>query len=181
MRIRLIALAALVLMLVGCTSTRRPVQVDYDASDNQTTYRALGISIPIETQGSGYGSQFNQLQMSLRARCQGRECTPQSALLTLSTSGSSDMYIGERTLVITADEERFTWEDPRSDRENRPERVVGTVVQVSADIQQLSAMATAKRVSGEIGSVVFNIRDRSQRRLRSFLVRTGHLEASPEA
>lgn len=180
-RVSLLAVATLVLSIMGCASTRPPVQVAYDASDDETTYRALGISIPIASQGAGYASQFNQLQMSVRARCQGRDCRPASATLTFSTSGSSEMYIGDRSLVITADKERFTWEDPRTDRESRPERVVGTVVQISADIAQLRAMATAERVTGEIGSVVFNIRSRSQARIRSFLVRTGHLEAAPEA
>jgi hypothetical protein len=90
------------------------------------------------------------------------------------------LYIGERTLVIAADGERFMWEDPRHDRDNEPERVVGTVARITADIAQLRAMATAERVTGEIGSVRFTMRSRSQARIQSFLVRTGHLDAVPE-
>lgn len=173
-------MATLTLALASCTGTRPPVQVNYDASDDRTTYRAQGISIPIASQGAGYASQFNQLQMSMRARCQGRDCQPKSVVLTFSTSGSSEMYIGDRTLVITVDAERFTWDDPRPDRDSQPERVVGTVARIVADIPQLRAMATAERVTGEIGSVVFIMRSRSQARIRSFLVRTGHLDAVPE-
>jgi len=180
-RVSVLAMAALALTLVGCTSTQPPVRVDYDASDDRTTYRAQGISIPIESQGAGYASQFNQLQMSMRARCQGRDCQPASATLTFSTSGSSELYIGDRTLVITADGERFVWEDPRHDRDNEPERVVGTVARITADIAPLRAMATAERVTGEIGSVRFTMRSRSRACIQSFLVRTGHLDAAPEA
>lgn len=175
-----LALGALMLFLIGCGSTQRPVRVNYDTGSNETVYRALSITVPIESQGSGYGSQFNQLRMNLQAECQGRECTPASALMTLSTGGSSDLYLGNRTLTVTADDEEFVWEDPRGQRDLQPERVVGMVAQVSTSIDQLKAMATAEAVSGQIGSVILRLGGRTQDRVRAFLVRTGHLDAEAE-
>jgi hypothetical protein len=149
------------------------VVVNYDASDNQTVYRAPSIRIPIEVRGSGYGSQFNQLRMNLQAECTGRECQPSEATMTLSTGGSSELYLGDRTLLIQADDEQFEWPDPQGNRQNQPERVVGMIVQLTAGIDQLRAMATADRLSGTIGSVVLDFDARSQQRLRDYLTRMG--------
>ena len=174
-------LVALAVLFVGCSSTNEPVRVSYDASDNRTIYRATSIPIPIETRDAGYGSQFRQLQMNLRARCPGRECRPQSALMTLSTGGGSELYLGDRTLLITADGEQFQWQDRRPDRDTQPERIVGVIARLSASIQQLKAIATAERVSGRVGSVVLDFNRQTQDRIRSFLERMGHLKARPEA
>ena len=169
----LAVLAVLVVSWIGCTSTSRPVLVDYNASQNETTYRANSIRIPIEVRGSGYGSQFNQLRMSLNASCSGRDCQPSMVTMTLSTGGSSDLYMGERTLVISADDERFEWPDPRGNRENQPEQVVGMVVQITIDVEQLRAMALAESLSGTIGSVNLEFGTRSQERIRDYLARMG--------
>jgi hypothetical protein len=167
------AIAALAIGLVGCATTERPVRVNYNASQNETTYRANSIRIPIEVRGSGYGSQFNQLRMSLFAECSGRDCQPSMATMTLATGGSSELYMGDRTLVINADDEQFEWPDPRGNRESQPEQVVGMVAQMSVSVDQLKAMATADALSGTIGSVVLDFGSRSQQRIRDYLVRMG--------
>lgn len=181
MEVKVWGIVTLAVLLVGCGSTNEPVRVSYDASDNRTTYRATSIPISIETQDAGYGSQFRQLQMNLRARCQGRECRPPSALMTLSTGGGSELYLGDRTLLITADGEPFEWQDRRPDRDAQPERIVGVIGRMSASIEQLKAIATAERVSGRVGSVILDIDRRTQDRIRAFLERMGHLKARPEA
>jgi len=173
--------ATLAIGWIGCTSTSRPVRVDYNPSQNETTYRANSIGIPIEVSGSGYGSQFKQLRMNLQAECSGRECQPSSITMTLSTGGSSELYLGERTLTIVADDERFEWPDRRSNRENRPERIVGMVVQLTMGIDQLQAMARAEQLSGTIGSVVLDFSDRSKQRMRDYLVRMGLDPTSDQA
>lgn len=180
MKAQFLAVLLIGLLLAGCGSTNRPVRVTYDTADNRTTYRMSTIPVPIESPGAGYGSQFRQLQMSLRARCSGRDCKPQSVLMTLSVGGGAELFLGDRTLVITADEERFEWEDPRPDRDTRTERIVGVVAQIAIDMKPLLAIVSAERVSGGVGSVVLDIDRRTQERIRTFLVRTGHLEAPPE-
>ncbi len=177
----LAVIAALPIGLIGCATTARPVLVDYNASQNETTYRANSIRIPIEVRGSGYGSQFNQLRMSLSAECDGRECQPAMAQMTLSTGGSSELYMGDRTLTIKADDEQFEWPDPRGNRENQPEQVVGMVAQMSVSVDQLKAMATADALSGTIGSVTLDFSSRSQQRIRDYLVRMGVELASAQA
>lgn len=173
---RLFALFAASIVLAigwaGC-ATERPVVVNYDASQNETTYRSPSIRIPIEVQGSGYGSQFNQLRMLLQAECSGRDCQPSMATMTLSTGGSSDLYLGDRTLLIRADAERFEWPDPKGNREEVPERIVGMIARLTIDVSQLRAMATAEELSGTIGSVILEFGDRSQQRLREYLTRMG--------
>lgn len=165
--------AALVVSCVGCASTSRPVRVDYNPSENETTYRANSIAVPIEVRGSGYGSQFKQLRMNLQAECTGQECQPSSITMTLSTGGSSELYLGDRALVIEADDERFEWPDPRSNREDRPERIVGMVVQLTMGVDQLQAMARADQLRGTIGSVALDFSDRSKQRMRDYLMRMG--------
>ena len=168
-------------LLAGCGSTSPSVRVAYDVSENRTTYRASSIPIPVETQGVGYGSQFRKLQMRLQAQCRDRNCKPQTALMVLSVSGGAELYLGDRTLVFNADDERIQWEDPRPDRDTRTERVVGVVARINVDMSQLKAIATAERVTGELGSVRLDIARRTQERIRAFLVQAGHLEAPTEA
>lgn len=168
-------------LLAGCGSTSQPVRVTYDTLENRTTYRTSSIPIPVETQGVGYGSQFRKLQMRLQARCRGQNCKPKTALMVLSVSGGAELYLGDRTLVVNADDARLEWEDPRPDRDTRTERVVGVVARITVDMSQLKAIATAERVTGELGSVRLDIARRAQERVRAFLVQAGHLEAPTEA
>lgn len=166
-------LIGLLVVITGCGGATRPVLVDFDASQNRTLYRTPSIRIPIESRDSGYGSQFNQLRMSLRATCSGQDCRPSLATLTLSTGGTSDLYLGDRTLVIKTREEQFEWPDPQGERGNRPERIVGMVVRVEISVSQLRTVALSERVNGTIGSVQLEFDERSQRRIRDFLRRMG--------
>lgn len=178
MRFQVFVVLAAFLLAHGCSGTARSVQVSYDDARNRTTYRAPSIRIPIETRGSGYGSQFNQLRMTLRARCEGEACQPSMVTMTLSTGGSSELFLGDRTLRVEADDERFTWADPRGDRDDWPQRVVGMVVQVRVAVEQLRAMAEAERLRGTIGAVTLNMSTRNQARIRAFLDR---MEGAPES
>jgi len=171
MRVRAIVLLAAFLIAQGCSGTAQPVRVTYDDARNRTTYRSSSIRIPIETRGVGYGSQFKQLRMTLQARCEGDACQPSMVIMTLSTGGSSELFLGDRTLRVEADDERFTWPDPRSDRDDQPERVVGMIAQVRASVDQLQAMATAEQISGTIGAVALRMSVRNQARIRAFLDR----------
>lgn len=158
-------------LIAGCGGTTQPVTIDYDSSRNLTTYRSRPIPISVDTQGS-YGSQFDQLRMDLKATCLGRDCQPDQVQLTLSTLGSAELYIGDRTFVITADGEEFTWKDPfYFRRRNQPEEVIGTVLQVSLPISRLQKIANAADVEGRIGTVTLEVAARDQEQIRAFLAK----------
>lgn len=153
---------------VGCGGTVQPVVVNYDSGQDRTTYRSRPIPVPVERRGSGYGSQFEELRMDLRGVCTGRACRPDRVRLTLSTTGSSEIYIGDRTFTVTADDEQFTWQD-LYERRNRTEQVVGTVLQVSMPVGRLRKIAGADHVEGRIGTIRLELDGRTQESVRAFL------------
>lgn len=168
-------------LLVGCGGTTQPVVVEYDSGRDRTTYRSEPIPVRIETRGT-YGSQFEQLRMDLRAVCTGRDCQPDQVQLTLSTVGSSELYIGDRTFAITADGEEFTWKDPFADRRrNQPEEVVGTVLQVSMAIRRLRKIANADNAEGRIGTITLDMEGRCQEQIRTFLTEMGRSQEQVRA
>lgn len=179
LRYRTAILVVIGVFFVGCSGSTRPVVVDYDTTRDHTTYRANSIPVPIEMRDSGYGTQFKKLRMSLWARCEGEACQPDELRLTLSTSGSSELYIGERTLILNADGERLIWEDRRHQRRRRVERVVGMILRVDMDVDTLEQLVNASEVEGRIGTVTLEIEGRPQERLRSFLHEMGYGAEGP--
>lgn len=155
--------------LIGCGGSTQPIRIDYDMDLDRTVYRARATPIPVDMQGAGYGSQFQELRMNLWANCQGRACRPEEAQFTLSTSGGADLHIGDRSLLIVADGERFLWEDPEHERRNLAERTVGMILQVSIGFDRLQKIANAEELDGRVGSIDLEIQRRGQDRIRAFV------------
>ncbi len=157
-------------ILTGCASSE-PVVVQYDGSENVTTYETqpidAGIDVSTGAIGGGRGVNFR-----VRARCPGEDCTPERVMLSfVLTGGSSPVYMADRSVVITAGGESYRWVQQRRRKIGRAAPVVSKIVAIPVDLKTLEAIAEAERVTGSLGSKEFVWSYELRKPLRIFVSR----------
>jgi len=164
-------LSALVLIVVlasGCAG-QRPIAV-YHASEDRMVYQTREITV-IRQLTDGYASS-SSLTMQGRARCQGKNCTPEVVRLMFSVSGSAGVSFQDRTVRLSADGRVYEWADSLPiEEENVLSRasVAGQIAGVRLRPSELEQIATATSVTGSIGGRSFDVGDRGKAQLRRLL------------
>lgn len=152
----LMTLAALV---VGGCSGPEPLTTSYDANDNRTAYQTKPI--PLGRYSAGGLSGGKSVRLIGQAVCRGNACTPQQAYLIFTvrdvTNAGSDLFMGDRSLSLEINGERFSWaNDPLWESANDTS-VDGEVARLPLTVQQLSRIARADDVQGALGSMRFSL------------------------
>jgi hypothetical protein len=95
---------------------------------------------------------------------------PQSARLNFTYQGSSDFALSDRSVSITADSERYTWNDVSSwSRVQDAAPSSGIVASVSLSLSELKQIAQATSVRGQLGSNTLNLDGGVQSRIEEFV------------
>jgi hypothetical protein len=95
---------------------------------------------------------------------------PQSERLNFTYQGSSDFALSDRSVSITADSERYTWNDVSSwSRVQDAAPSSGIVASVSLSLSELKQIAQATSVRGQLGSNTLNLDGGVQSRIEEFV------------
>lgn len=166
------------LALIGC-ATNEPITTQHFDSENVTTYRTGLLNTGIAPFGSTLGDSGHILYQ-VRARCEGTNCTPEEVVLCFFLdSGFNTIYLDDRSLTIEAGGERYEWERQRwLDIRNSPP-VIGEIIAVNLDLEQLETIAQAERVTGSLASQPFEWSHNRRKALRMLLNKIKGL-AEPE-
>lgn len=145
------------LLAVGCAAGPEAT-VSYDAEQNRTTYETRTYTVA-SGGGKSYGSS-KTIDMQAVARCQGEDCSPDTAKLVFSAGGGEALSLSGINGKIETDGVVVRWTSaeasrgsskPVSDREMF--KVVGQFAVVSVSVDQLREIASASSVKGTIGGM----------------------------
>lgn len=153
------SLAAFLLLafLVGCAPSR-PVDVDYDPSEDVTTYKT---SVPLAElrAGGSYGSEAS-FRLQVLSGCSGEECVPEEVMLVFQASGARNLRMEDRTVVLNVDGAQFR---TRAGQEEiattiyEVDQVSGRVASLRLTFEDFQRLAEAKKVTGKLGSSGFRL------------------------
>lgn len=163
------ALTVLTLLLfavaAGCGGTG--ATVSYDTSANQTVFETPPLTVKQDLTGSSYGA--TPLRMQVRAECEGKGCTPQTAQLTFSADGSTEYTFSNRSVSITADDEEYNWNNEQSWRDSRDVQTRSALVlKVALPLSDLKQIAKASSLSGSVANMPVNL-EGTQASLKDFV------------
>lgn len=145
-------------VISGCASGP-PVATNHDASEGITTYKTRAITLSGLTIGSGYGTGA-QVQQRALASCPGEECKPDEVILVFQVTSSSELRMEDRTVELTADGNTYRSERKASETNetfNDIDRAFGNLASIQLTFDEFQSVATAKEVSGSLGSASFMI------------------------
>lgn len=145
------------LFAVGCAGGPKAT-VSYDAEQNRTTYETR--SYTVATGGSNSYGSSKSIDMQVVARCEGTDCSPDSANLVFSASGSETLSLSGVDGKIEAEDVSVSWTSAEVSRgfsnrvsNNEMIEVVGRFAVVTLSLDQLRQVASASPVKGTIGGM----------------------------
>ena len=148
-------------LLVGCAGSQE-VTLSYDSESNRSKYETDHYTVS-SVSGSGYASS-QSISMRVVARCEGKNCRPDTAELVFSIDGSGRLSLSGVSGEIIADDAQIRWSDVEANRgfagttqQDDPVRVLGEFATVDVNIDQLQKMATATSLKGSVGGKTLNL------------------------
>jgi hypothetical protein len=170
--------AVATLLLAGCTGAGA-VQQNYDAARDETTYTTgrmpTGLSLNPESLTGG-----TPVNMRVEARCEGRECLPDHAFLTLYKGGGpATVTIPNRRFRIKADRASYEWSSRRHQRGSV--RGTGAILRVRIGFDRLTQIAEAKSVEGWLGNNNFTMSYKQRAPIRRFVAKMQDDEGGSQA
>lgn len=157
------------LLCIGCGGGTQVAT--FNAAEGRMEYETDEITVIRQVYSKGLGSG-SSITLQGRARCQGRNCTPDVATLMFSVSGNADVSFQDRTVQITADGERYEWKDHmklRQEEALEQSVVAGRIAGVRVRLSQLEQIVNASSVTGSIGNRSFELDEDDRAELRTFL------------
>ncbi len=160
-------LPALLLPLAGCAASS-DVSTSYNASEDQTLFET--DSIRITRGGSGLGSSGEQVMyVKGQAECQGKNCTPDSVRILLSSATRNVSWLDYDNVTISTDSWSRTWNNV-STRED-PELVgIGEFMRLAMPTAEFRQLLQSRGMSIQIGSTDINLSFSQMRPLREMMV-----------
>ena len=148
-------------LLVGCAGGQE-VTLSYDSESNRSKYETDSYTVS-SVSGSGYASS-QSISMRVVARCEGKNCRPDTAELVFGIDGSDRLLLSGVSGEIIADDAQIQWSDVEANRgfagttqQDDPVRVLGEFATVDVNIDQLQKIATATSLKGSVGGKTLSL------------------------
>ena len=157
---RFVPLFVLALFFVAGCRGSQDVTVSYNSEENTTTYETSTYTVSRTSSGNYGGSK--SIDLRVVARCQGSNCSPDTAQLVFSASGGEELALSGAAGKITADGSTVSWTSAEAGKtfstmsRDEVNRVVGQFAAVKLTLNQVEQIATASSIRGSIGGMSLN-------------------------
>ena len=160
----------------GCASGPSVTET-YRQNRDQTVYETESMRLSNVRLSSSYSAP-PRFYAVVSGKCEGRNCTPDSYTMRFVVDKDTPLQMGERTLTIFVDRNHFDFPAPEQDRTDRPIRVNGIITSVRLTPDQLRQIGRSSSVRGEMGSIPFQLSNRSREPIVELLVQANTTSSS---